>query len=201
MYEVSVGGKVIGTYNSKAEAKQVLAGIKAAQAEAQKQQAAQQSNLYASLNGHPDLALSSGGVDFSLAAMYIHFQFGGGNPMTINASSIDFSGTNQRQLGLDKIGIGKTLDPVNLFNAGINSNSLAFGRLSMTRVSETQFSIAPNKFDFDYQPDASWQRNAGTMLGGAVNYNLWLSPGSALVPLIFGGSYWVNFNGTATIPK
>jgi hypothetical protein len=147
-------------------------------------------------------AQSGGGNDFSLAGMYAHFQFGGGNPMTINASSLDFSGTNQKQLGLDKIGIGKTLDPVNLFKAGINSNSLAFGRLSMTRVSETQFSIAPNMFDFDYQSDASWQRNAGTILGSMINYNLFPgAPFSPLVPLIFGGPYNVIFNGTVTIPK
>ncbi len=32
----------------------------------------------------------AGGGDFSLAGMYMHFQVGGGEPMTINLSSIDF---------------------------------------------------------------------------------------------------------------
>jgi RHS repeat-associated protein len=141
------------------------------------------------------------GVDFSLAVMYEHFQIGGGEPMIINASTIDFSGTTQGQLGLDKLEIGQTLDPVNLFDAGINSNSLAFGKLSMTRISDTQFSIAPNTFNFDYQSGASWQRNAGTILGGAINYNLMISPAAALIPVFLGGPYNVIFKGTVTIPK
>jgi RHS repeat-associated protein len=142
-----------------------------------------------------------GGENFSLASMYGRFQVGGTNPMVINASTIDFSGTNQRELGLDKIRKGQSLDPVNLFNAGINSNSLAFGNLKMTRVSDTQFSIADNMFNFDFPPGTTWKRDAGTVLGAAINYNLMISPAAALVPLIFGGPYNVIFKGTVTIPK
>ena len=101
----------------------------------------------------------------------------------------------------DKIRRGQSLDPVNLFNAGINSNSLAFGNLKMTRVSDTQFSIADNMFNFDFPPGTTWKRDAGTVLGAAINYNLMISPAAALVPLIFGGPYNVIFKGTVTIPK
>lgn len=40
-------------------------------------------------------AQSGGGSDFSLAGMYAHFQFGGGNSMTLNMSSVDFGGATQ----------------------------------------------------------------------------------------------------------
>ncbi len=40
------------------------------------------------------------GDNFSLARMYIHFQVGGGKSMTINMSTIDFSGTSQEELKL-----------------------------------------------------------------------------------------------------
>jgi hypothetical protein len=65
-----------------------------------------------------------------------------------------------------------------------------------------QFAIQPNMFDFNIE----WQkgfsaRNAGTVLGGAINYNLMISPAAALVPLIFGGPYNVYFNGTTYTPK
>lgn len=55
------------------------------------------------------------GINFSLAALYRHFQTGEGKTMTIIGSSIDFSETNQRELGLDKLKIGQRLNPVNLF--------------------------------------------------------------------------------------
>jgi RHS repeat-associated protein len=141
------------------------------------------------------------GVNFSLFAMYAWFQLGGGKDLTINARSLDFSNTSQKELGLDKLKVGQTLDPVNLFNTGINPKSLAFGRLSMTKVSDTEFSIAPNRFDFDYQSNASWQRNLGTVIGGMVNYNIGVSGVSPLIPIIYGGPYNVIFNGTVTIPK
>ena len=148
-----------------------------------------------------------GGSDFSLAGMYAHFQLGGTSPMTLNMSSIDFSGTSQEELGLSGMKTGD-VRPVNLFDAGpANSAALAFGRVNMTYHGNNQFSIVSDKssrFDFSplYDPGASWGRNAGNILGTMINYNL--MPGNPflpLVPLIFGGPYNVNYNGTTTIPR
>ncbi len=151
----------------------------------------------------------AGGGDFSLAGMYLHFQFGGGKPMTIIMASIDFSGTSQRELGLTGMVKGM-VRTVNLFNAGtLNQAALAFGRVKMKYQGNNQFSIVTNKssrFDFIpiYDPTATWGRNIGNLLGIYVNYNLWLSPfipfGSS-IPLIYGGGYDVKFIGTTYIPK
>jgi RHS repeat-associated protein len=158
---------------------------------------------YITINQGPHVG-GGEGVDFSLARMYGHFQFGGGKPLIIDASTLDFSGTNQRTLGLDKLKVGQTMDPVNLFNMGkMNALALAFGRVPMTKVSDTEFTIGNNEFDFTpfYDPSASTGRNIGNVIGFGVNYNLWLGPGSALLPVIFGGPYDVIFNGSVTIPK
>ena len=149
---------------------------------------------------------SCGGDDFSLAGMYLHFQFGGGKPMTINMSSIDFSGTSQKDLGLTGMTKGDVRS-VNLFNAGtLHPAALAFGRINMTYYGNNQFSIVSDKsasFDFYplYDPGASMGRNVGNIIGAGINYNLWLSPAATLVPFIWGGPYPVYFNGTTTIPK
>ena len=47
---------------------------------------------------------------------------------------------------------------------------------------------------------------AGTLLGGAVNYNLFIlmyfkTPITTLVPMYFGGPYNVKFNGFVYVPK
>ncbi|MGC3978627.1 MAG: hypothetical protein QM751_10590 [Paludibacteraceae bacterium] len=55
-------------------------------------------------------------------------------------------------------------------------------------------------FDFDYQPNASWQRNLGTFLGLLINENAFL-PFGPLIPAHFGGPYNVFFNGNVTIPQ
>jgi RHS repeat-associated protein len=149
---------------------------------------------------------SDGGDDFSLAGMYLHFQFGGGKPMTINMSSIDFSGTSQKELGLTGMTKGD-IRSVSLFNAGtLHPAALAFGRINMMYYGNNQFSIVSDKsasFDFYplYDPGASTGRNVGNIIGAGINYNLWLSPATTLVPLIWGGPYPVYFNGTTSIPK
>jgi hypothetical protein len=91
--------------------------------------------------------------------------------MIINSSSLDFSGTSQSKLGLDGMKKGESRE-ASLFKTGINGQSLAFGRLEFTYQGNNQFSITDNMFDFDYQAGQSFSRNAGTILGGAVNYNL-----------------------------
>ena len=125
--------------------------------------------------------------------------------MTINSASLDFSGTSQRQLGLTGMMQGESREG-NLFKPGINAQSLAFGRLEFTYQGNNQFSITNNMFDFDYQAGQSFSRNAGTILGGDVNYNVFpslllRSPIPTLVPMIFGGPYNVIFNGNVTIPQ
>ncbi len=157
--------------------------------------------------GAMDLAQGNTGVDFSLAGMYMHFQFGGGKSITIKMSSIDFSGTSQEVLGLFAMNVGD-VRAVNLFNAGsTNPAALAFGRVNMKYHGNNQFSIISDKssrFDFSplYDPKASLGRNVGNTLGTMINYNLFPhAPVSPLVPLIFGGPYDVKFSGTTTIPE
>jgi len=126
--------------------------------------------------------------------------------MNIDASSIDLSGTSQKELGLSRM-IKGDIRAVNLFDAGrLNQAALAFGRVNMKYHGNNQFSVVADKssrFDFVplIDPDASMGRNAGNILGAAINYNLWISPAWAGVPLIFGGGYDVNFVGTIFIPK
>jgi hypothetical protein len=151
-------------------------------------------------------AQGGGGSDFSLAGMYAHFQVGGGSPMTINMSSVDFGGATQKVLGLTGMKSGD-VRPVNLFNAGpTNPAALAFGNVNMMYHGNNQFSIVSDRSSrFDFWPlvgGSSLKRDAGNVLGFMVNYNLFPgTPFSPLVPLIFGGPYDVNFNGTTTIPR
>ena len=102
-----------------------------------------------------------GQTDFSLLNMYVHFQIGGGKSMTINTNSLNFYGTSQNELGIIGMKLGESRE-VNLFKTGVNPQSLAFGRLLFTYQGNNKFSIADNKFDFDYQADQSFSRNAGT---------------------------------------
>jgi hypothetical protein len=94
---------------------------------------------------------------------------------------------------------------VNLFNSGINSNSLAFGKVTMTYNGNNRFSIASDKFDFDYQSKSSLGRNTGTFIGGAVFgqfYTIPITPFSILRDATgLGGSIMINFRGTVTIHK
>lgn len=139
---------------------------------------------------------------FALAEMYFHFQIGGGSDYHIDASSIDFSHTSQKQLGLSGMIPGEERD-VNLFRSGINVNSLRFGKVKMAYKGKNQFSILPNAFDFNIEwQNGMTQRNLGTAFGGVIVYNIipfW--PLKPYVPLILGGPYNVIFDGTATISQ
>ncbi len=79
--------------------------------------------------------------------------------------------------------------------------ALGFGRIALTRVNSTQFVIEANKFDFDYQSDASFSRNLGTFGGGAVFGRIYNMPYSFQPNVFYGGSFNVIFNGLITIPK
>lgn len=127
--------------------------------------------------------------------------------MNINMSSIDFRGTSQSELGLEGMTPRQTRK-VNLFDAGtLHPAALAFGRVNMMSHGNNQFSIVGGNesSQFNFSPlidiDASFGRNAGNVLGAAINYNLWIGPAPAGIPLIFGGPYDVYFTGTTFIPK
>jgi hypothetical protein len=127
--------------------------------------------------------------------------------MILNMSSIDFGGATQKILGLTGM-VTDEIRPVNLFNAGAtNSGALAFGRVNMQYHGNNQFSIVSDvhsSFDFFpvIDPNASWGRNVGNVLGILINYNLFpRRPLSPLDPLIFGGPYKVFFIGTTYIPR
>jgi hypothetical protein len=68
--------------------------------------------------------------DYLLARLYGHFQVGGGKDLTITTSDLDFSSTSQKELGLTGMKPGETRG-VNLFESGVDSNSLAFGKVTM----------------------------------------------------------------------
>ena len=146
---------------------------------------------------------------FSLAEMYAHFQIGGGEEMVIDMATIDFTGTTQRELGIDGMIAGEDRE-VNLFNAGsLNPSALAFGRVRMKYHGNNQFSILAGEganFNFSplIDPQASLARNAGNVLGALINYNIFLTPFSRIlpfVPLLFGGGYDVGFVGTTYISR
>ncbi len=85
------------------------------------------------------------GDNFSLERMYTHFQVGNGKDMHVNASSLNFSKTSQRQLGLIGMKPGDKRS-VNLFKSGINPISLAFGKVDMIYSGNNQFTILPDRF-------------------------------------------------------
>jgi RHS repeat-associated protein len=143
-------------------------------------------------------------ISFSLPAMYLHFQKGGGREVTIDMATIDLTGTTQRELGIDGLAINKE-GKVNLFNAGpFNQAALAFGNVSVMNHGNNQFSIVNYKganFDFSplIDPNASWRRDAGNLAGLLICYSGW--PLNPLVPLFLGGGYYVSFIGTTYIPR
>lgn len=125
--------------------------------------------------------------------------------MTFNMSSVNFGGATQKQLGLTGMKSGD-VRAVNLFNAGpLNQAALAFGNVNMKYHGNNQFSIVGDENSrFDFWPlvgGSSLARDAGNLLGAAINYNLIISPAAILVPIIFGGPFDVNFIGTTTIRK
>lgn len=149
------------------------------------------------------------GEQFCLLSMYLHFNFGGKKEMIIDMSTIDFSGTSQKELGISGWRIGQT-DNVNLFRAGpFNLAALAFGRVTMQYHGNDRFSIVGDRQSrFDFLPlideKASVQRNVGNVLGAIINHNVWMlgiSPRPLVSTLTVNGSYPVSFVGTTYIKK
>jgi len=106
-----------------------------------------------------------------------------------------FSGTSQKELGLTGMKVGEKRG-VNLFKSGVDSNSLAFGKVTMfikamtnslfSRIALTLTSNGKTVFS---------ARNLGTVLGGAANYNLWLGPGFSINANNICGPFDVHFTG------
>jgi hypothetical protein len=147
--------------------------------------------------------LDSSGLDYSMSLMAIWYEFGNRGTLVLNASSIDLSQTTQAELG-----ITDSLEPqlINLFDAGINSNSLTFGRIWITRVNDTQFRIQNNEFNFEYRSESSFARNTGTFFGGLI-FGRFYESHPPYIPYIsrwnygHGGGFDVEFLGTVTIPR
>lgn len=139
-----------------------------------------------------------------LIGLWFHYQFGKNKDFIVDANSLDFTYTSQKELKITNPQIGESYY-VNLFDAGINPYSLAFGVLKLKYEGDNQFSIETNPFDFDYQKTASWQRNAGTFLGSMTVGDIYTAPGgwAAIFRnlLGIGGIFNVVFKGKVYIPE
>ena len=134
-------------------------------------------------------------ADYLLWNLFLHYQFGGGKDYHIDASTLDFSKTTQGDLGVDDLEIGDSREPIDLgVNDFFSKNNLAFGRITLTRISDTQFTISPNSFNFDADPSRSTSGTAATIIGDVL-MNL---TGQSF---LWGGDFNVIFDNTVTIPR
>jgi RHS repeat-associated protein len=133
-----------------------------------------------------------------LPNLWLHSQVGDGKPVIIRSATLDFSYTNQRVLGLDKLKVGqKAL--VNLFNAGVNPYSLAFGKIYMIAKGNNEFEIEANDFDWNIERDQYKnailsKRNLGTAVG-------WYTTHIIPAGWFLGGDFLIMFMGKTKIPK
>lgn len=119
-----------------------------------------------------------------------HYQYGGGEPMFIDASGLDFH--NLHQSDINSKGMIQTFRLDNL-----NNTSLTIGRVTVNKAFEEQFYINPDNYNFDFRINELTNfdlvfRNVGTLGAGAI-HNVNISP------LLFGGDYPIYFIGTTTI--
>ena len=140
-----------------------------------------------------------------LWSLYFHYQFGNGKLFTIESSILDFSYTRQTELGLNGMKYGEKRD-VNLFDAGINENSLAFGKVSMTYYGNNNFYINGDNFDFNFiNRSGAFFRNTGTLFAGLFFGRFYntpiISPFTIQPNFFFGGSFPIFFKGLITIPQ
>jgi hypothetical protein len=137
-----------------------------------------------------------------MGGLYMHYQFGRNKDYYIDASTLDFSGVTQEQLGLTQTPNKPQL--VDLFKTGINELSLSFGTVTMTYQGNDQFTIN-DEFNFDYHEGGITARNAATLIGGLAVFGRIFDYKIPVFPLIlqpnyhFGGPFLVKFNGTVTI--
>ena len=121
---------------------------------------------------------------------YDHFQRGGGNPVSVDASSLNFGKVTQKDLVYNPRTGDYGLD---LYKTNPASQAaLALGKITLVSAGKNQYYIQSDYYDFNIE----WQRgfsrrNIATAADGFLHYNL--------TSLTFGGPYWINFHGTTTI--
>ena len=129
---------------------------------------------------------------------YRHFQVGGRKPLNISTSSLDFSSIKQSDLsrlangnyGLDLYKIKPS-----------SQEALSLGKISLTHQGNNEYFINPDYYDFNIE----WQngfskRNIATFGAGALHYGINpVEPIYPMIPLIFGGAYWIHFQGNINI--
>ena len=142
-----------------------------------------------------------------LAYLYLHYQFGGKQPITLLTSELDLSFVSRSDLKYHKDG---NFYSVNLFSLNPTSpTALALGNISLNKVGDNLFTINQDEFDFNYLSTGSFTRNIVTLIGGyyvfGQIYNIPVTPWSFLRNSIriggsfIGGSFKINFTGTVYI--
>jgi len=130
--------------------------------------------------------------------LYLHFQFGDHLPIVIDASTINLDNVSKddlKDLGNGRYGLS-LYDKYPLRQAAI-----AFDKITLNDQGNNQYSISPDYYDFNIE----WQngfskKNIATFGAGILHYGvnpIMLS--YPLVPIIFGGPYWIYFKGNVQI--
>jgi len=83
----------------------------------------------------------------------------------------------------------------------MSQTAIALGKISLVKTGNYQYSIQPDYYDFNIEWDKGFtKRNIATFGAGLLHYGVNpIAPLYPLVPLRFGGPYWINFSGTVTI--
>jgi hypothetical protein len=114
-----------------------------------------------------------------------HYQIGAGEPLFVDASSLNFK--NLRQTNITKYNILQTYKLNN-----INNTSLTIGNVEVTKVWDNQFFITDEDYDFDFNQGFSINsRNFGTLISRIEH--------KKLLSLMCGGDFHIYYVGTATI--
>lgn len=120
--------------------------------------------------------------------------------MTISTSSLDFSGVTQKNLVYSSKINTYHLD---LYKVNpVSQIALALGKISLVQTGNNQYSIQPDYYDFNIEwGNGFTKRNIATFGASILHYGI--NPIAPLyppvVPLLFGGPYWISFIGTVTI--
>ncbi len=134
-----------------------------------------------------------------LALAWLHSQIGGGKPLTIDASTLDFSGLSQSDLSpADTPGYYT----VNLFNKmPLSDEGLTFGTITLKALGNNRFNILPDDYDFDIKWSQGFSmRNIATFGAGLLHgqlINNYYSPLST--PYLLGGPFRFYFKNSVYI--